>query len=93
MQGTVVCGMALVLFALALAPGALAQVARNGPEWDGRDHQPTEAGVIRREDQTGVRPPPAQVRQDKRTVEQLDRQLLHEEAANPPHTPALPNRP
>ena len=93
MQGAVVCGITVVLLALALAPGTLAQVARNGPEWGGRDHQPTEAGVIRREDQAGVRPPAAQVQQEKRTVERLDQQLLHEKAVNRPRRSAVPTRP
>lgn len=90
LQGTVACGMAFVLLASTCAPSALAQVARNGPEWGGKDHQPTEAGVIRREDQAGVRPPAAQVRQNKRTVEQLDRQLLHDD---PSRRSAAPTRP
>ncbi len=74
----------LMAGAMAFAPSAWAQAARNGPEWDGKDHQPTQAGVVRREDQAGVRPPPAVVQQDKRTVEQIDKQLLHEEAVKPP---------
>ena len=74
-------------FLLASAPVALAQVARNGPEWGGKDHQPTEAQVVRREDQAGVRAPPAQQQENSRTVQQLDRQLLHEEAMDPPRDP------
>ena len=78
---------------LASANVAGAQVARNGPEWGGKDHQPTQADVVRRESRAGVRPPPAQVQQDSRTVEQLDRQLLHDEAVDPPRNPARPNPP
>lgn len=77
-------GLAAALL-LASAPIAVAQVARNGPEWGGKDHQPTQAEVTRREDRAGVEPSPPQAGQDKRTVQQLDRQLLHEEAVDPPH--------
>lgn len=73
--------------ALLLAPVALAQVARNGPEWGGLDHQPTQAGVVRRETEAGVRAPPAQQQQNGQTVQQLDRQLLHKEAVDPPRDP------
>ena len=72
------------LLLLASATGVLAQAPRNGPEWGGKDHQPTEAGVIRREDQAGVRAPPTQDEQNARAIEQLGRQLLHDEALDPP---------
>lgn len=84
----------LVAFILAAtATAASAQPGRNGPEWDGKDHQPTQTGVVRREEQAGVRAPPAQVEQDKRTVDQLDRQLLHDESVDPPRNPARPTPP
>jgi hypothetical protein len=69
---------------LASATCVLAQVPRNGPEWGGKDHQPTEAGVIGREDRAGVRAPAAELEQNARSVEQLGRQLLHDEAVDPP---------
>ena len=72
----------LLLFASATC--VLAQAPRNGPEWGGKDHQPTEAGVIRREEQAGVRGQPAQRVQNERSVEQLGRELLHDEAVDPP---------
>lgn len=79
-------GLAAALL-LAPAPVALAQVARNGPEWGGKDHQPTQAGVVRREDQAGVRAPTAQRTQDGAAVDQLGQQLLHDEAVDPPRDP------
>ena len=69
---------------LLVAGSAAAQPARIGPEWGGFNHQPTQAEVARRERQDGVRPPEARRRQDARSVEQLDQQLLHEEAVDPP---------
>ncbi len=75
---------------LLLAVPAAAQPARNGPEWGGKDHQPTEGEVVRRERQDGVAPSPAERGQDARTVQQLDRQLLHDETADPPTNAASP---
>ena len=75
---------------LLLAVPAAAQPARNGPEWGGKDHQPTEAEVVRRERQDGVAPTPAERGQDARTVQQLDKQLLHDEAVDPPSKDAPP---
>ena len=72
---------------IAAASAAAAQAPRNGPEWGGKDHQPTQAGVERSEAQAGVRASPAQQRQDQRTVQQLDRQLLHKEEVDPPRDP------
>ena len=82
-------GLAAV-FLLVSATAAGAQASRNGPEWGGKDHQPTQAEVVRRETRAGVRAPVGQVRQDNRTVEQLDRQLLRNEAVDPP-APARPS--
>ena len=75
---------------LLLAVPAAAQPARNGPEWGGKDHQPTEGEVVRRERQDGVAPSPAERGQDARTVQQLDQQLLHDEAVDPPTNAASP---
>lgn len=69
---------------LASITAAMAQPRRNGPEYGFRDHQPTQAGVVRRERRAGVAPPPAQVRRNARSVRQLDHRLLHEEAVSPP---------
>lgn len=79
-------GLAVAIL-LASATGADAQVPRNGPEWGGKDHQPTEAEVLQRERQAGVQAPKAERNQDGRTVEQLDQQLLHKEGL-PPSSPA-----
>lgn len=57
------------------------------------DHQPEQHITVEREQRAGDRASPAQVQQDKRTVEQLDHQLLHEEAANPPRSPVPLARP
>ncbi len=81
--------VSLLVAAVLLASTAVAgaQAPSNGPEWGGKNHQPTQAEVIRREGQAGVRAPPAQVEQDTRSVQQLDRQLLHDEAVDPPRNP------
>lgn len=77
--------MASTVFALlASATDLHAQVPRNGPEWGGKDHQPTQAGVQRREDQAAVRAPPDVVRRNQSSIDQIGRQLLHEEAVDPP---------
>lgn len=80
-------GLAIAML-LASATGAGAQVPRNGPEWGGKDHQPTEAEVLRRERRAGVQTPKARRDQDKRTVDQLDQQLLREEGLDAPRSPA-----
>ena len=74
----------LVAAALLASAGAAARQCRNGPEYDFRDHQPTHAGVVRRERRAGVAPPPAQVRRNARSVQLLDRHLLRNEAVDPP---------
>lgn len=91
-RSTVVESLAAAIL-IASAAVATAQVARNGPEWGGKDHQPTQAEVGRREDQAGVLAPPAQREQDNRSVDQLDRQLLRDEAVDPPRNPARPTPP
>ena len=72
---------------LLTAVSAAAQTRRNGPEYDFRDHQPTHAGVVRRERRAGIAPSSAQVQRTARSVRQLDRQLLHQEVAHPPGGP------
>ncbi len=75
---------------LLIAGSAAAQTARNGPEYGGKDHQPTQAEVIRRERQDGVAPSQAERKQDDRSVQQLDQQLLHDEAVDPASKAAPP---
>jgi hypothetical protein len=84
------CLVAAILLASVTVAGA--QVSHDSPEWDGKDHQPTQAEVIRRENEDRLRAPPAEVEQHERTLEQLDRQLLHDQAVNPPsdHSSATP---
>ena len=82
-------GLAVAIL-LASATGAGAQVPRNGPEWGGKDHQPTEAETLRAERRAGVQAPKAERDQDNRTVDQLDRQLLREEGLNPSSAPSAP---
>ena len=77
-----------ILLASTVVAGA--QVPRNGPERGGKDHQPTQAEVVGREDRAGVRAPPPQVQQDDRMVKQLDQQPLHNEAVDPPRNLARP---
>ena len=76
-----------VLSASAAGP-AQAQALRNGPEWGGKDHQPTPALGTRRENRAGVEPSQAENQADTRSVEQLDKQLLHEEGIKSLGTPA-----
>ena len=54
------------------------------------DHQPEQHITVEREQKAGDRAPPAQVHEDKRTVQQLDHQLLHDEAVDPPRNPDHP---
>ena len=79
-------GLAAAILLASIA-SAGAQVPHNGPEWDGKDHQPTQSEVVRRENQAGIRPPKAQVDRNRRTVQQLGRQLLHDEAVDRPTNP------
>lgn len=78
---------ALCLGTLAASVPAAAQVRRNGDEYGGKDHQPTEAEVRGRERRDGIAPSAPQVDADRRAVDQLDRQLLHEEKVDPPTAP------
>ncbi len=72
---------------LASATAAAGQTPRNGDVYNGLNHQPTQAGVVRREDRAGVGASPAHVRRNARTVRQLDHKLLREEAAPLPRDP------
>ena len=83
-------GSLALLIVLACVPGAEAQATRNGPEWGGKNHQPTRAQVTRREDNAGVQPSPAQASQNGQAVDQLGQQLLHDEAVDPPRNPNRP---
>lgn len=83
---------ALAAALLLAAPAAVAQAARNGDEYGGVNHQPTQAEVVGRERAGGVAPSRAEVGQDKRSVEQLDDQLLGAERKDPapPAASAVP---
>ncbi len=85
-------GLAVAIL-LASTAVASAQAPRNGPEWGGKNHQPTQAEVAGREDRAGVRASPSQKRQDDRTVEQIGRELLYDEDVELPRDPARPTPP
>ncbi len=72
---------------LAAAPAAAEPVPRNGNIWDYKAHQPTRAGVRRRERQAGVAASPAQARRNAGEMHQLDQHLLREETAPLPRDP------
>ena len=82
-------GLAVAIL-LASATGAGAQARRDGPEWGGLNHQPTQSEVTRREDQAGVQAPKEQADQNNQTVDQLDQKLLHDETVDPPRSPGPP---
>ena len=75
----------------ASASPALAQPApaRIANEYNGKNHQPTPAEVSRADENAGLNPAPAGGT-DARSVQQLDKQLLHDEAVDPPVNPASP---
>lgn len=75
---------------LASTAGAGAQVARNGPEYGGKDHQPAETQTLQAERRAGVRPPKAQVEQNDRALNQIDRKLLRQEGLSPSSAPTPP---
>lgn len=66
---------------------AAAPVPRNGDTYGFINHQPTHAEVVGRGYRAGVEPSPGQVRWNARTVQQLNRKLLPEEAAPLPRDP------
>jgi len=78
--------------AMLLASTAVsgAQTPHNGPEWGGKNHQPTQAGVAKRESRAGVQAPPAERQENGQAVDQLGQQLLRDEAVDPPRNPARP---
>lgn len=53
--------------------------AREGNTWGWRHHQPTRAGIQRREHTSGVAPSPSQRKALDQQVERLDRRLLDKE--------------
>lgn len=69
---------------LIASVAASAQVARNGDEYGGKNHQPTPAEIARREKNAGMTHLPAEARRDTRSVEKLDKQLMQTERVNPP---------
>jgi hypothetical protein len=73
----------------AFASPALAQPARIGNEYDGKKHQPTPGEVAKADENAGLNPPPAGGT-DARSVDQLDKQLLHDETVDPPRNPVSP---
>lgn len=78
---------ALAVPFFAVAPAAAQTVPRNGNIWDFKAHQPTRAGVRRRERRAGVAASPAQARRNAGEVHQLDQHLLREETAPLPRDP------
>src|ERR1700759_4233419 len=86
MRVLIVLPLAIVL---ASPTGLYAQPASNGPEWGGMNHQPAAAPVIHQEERAGIRPPPAKVQQEQRSVDQIGHQLMQEESKPPPRIPAL----
>ncbi len=84
--------MRRLVAALLLASTAVAgaQTTRNGPEWGGKNHQPTQGEVAQREKQAGVQAPAAERQGNGQAVDQLGQQLLHDEAVDPPRNPARP---
>ena len=71
--------IALAIALLAAPAGALAQQqvpTQNGNVWDWRAHQPSEAGVQRKEQAAGVAPSVSQRDHAAATVDNLYRELL-----------------
>lgn len=78
----------LVALPVFVSP-VLAQPARIANEYNGKNHQPTPAEVSKTDENAGANPAPAGGT-DARSVQQLDKQLLHDEAVDPPANPASP---
>ena len=68
----------------AQAPG------RNGNESDFRDWQPTRGQVVGEERAAGVRQTPQHREAEDRELQDLSKQLLHQEAPNSPAQPGNP---
>ena len=82
--------LSLALLLIASAAPALAQPAREGNIYDWRDHQPTEGSVQAKERAAGVAPPAAASAANGEAVDQLGKQLLHDEAVDPPSRESQP---
>jgi hypothetical protein len=75
--------MALAFALLAAPMAAFSHTGvptREGNVWDWRDHQPTQAGVSRKEKAAGIAPAPSQQESSAATVDELYRQLMHQPA-------------
>jgi len=84
----------LALLALLVPATGWAQIpAREGNTWDWRHHQPTRAGVQRRERAAGVAPSSARQKALDRQVKQLDRQLLGHRPNGAARSPGPRERP
>ena len=81
--------LALIVALPASAAPAFAQPARIANEYNGKNHQPTPAEVSKSDENAGLNPAPAGGT-DARSVDQLNKQLLHDEAVDPPVNPASP---
>jgi len=67
---------------------ALAQApARNGNETDFKDWQPTRGAIAGEERAAGVRGTPAERRSEDRELQDLDKELLHQEQPSSPVQP------
>jgi len=82
--------VAIAVALLAAALAAFAQAPRNGDEYGGTNHQPTQAEVSEREKAAGLAPSRAQAGADTRSVEQLNRQLLDAEQKDLPRPAGSP---
>lgn len=74
----------------ALVSPVLAQPARIANEYDSKNHQPTPAEVSKGDENAGLNPAAPAGGTDARSVQQLDKKLLHDEAVDPPTNPASP---
>ena len=81
--------LALLVGLPTFAAPAFAQPARIANEYNGKNHQPTPAEVSKGDENSGLNPAPAGGT-DARSVDQLNKQLLHDEAVDPPTNPASP---
>jgi len=84
----------LALLALLVPATGWAQIpAREGNTWDWRHHQPTRAGVQRRERAAGVAPSSSRQKALDGQVKQLDRQLLGHRPNGAARSPGPRERP
>jgi len=68
-----------LLMLLVPTIGSAQTPAREGNTWGWRHHQPTRAGIQRREHTSGIAPSPSQRKALDQQVERLDRRLLDKE--------------